>query len=159
MDGSKADSVKASEYISDLGIKTDIAEEKVAVEEEILESIIVDVVEDEDKGAEVVEYALQFVGNPYAWGCDSLTEGTDSSGFTKSVYEYFGISLEHDIGAILEFQMKAQVAGTVGIIGGADGPTSIMITGVTRIGSVVTEVVVGVLLIVTGIWGLRKNKK
>ena len=63
------------------------------------------------------------------------------------------------IGAILEFQMKAQVAGTVGIIGGADGPTSIMITGVTRIGSGVTEVVVGVLLIVTGIWGLRKNKK
>ena len=63
------------------------------------------------------------------------------------------------IGAILEFQMKAQVAGTVGIIGGADGPTSIMVIGVTRIGSVVTEVVVGVLLIVAGIWGLRKNKK
>ena len=96
MDGSKADPVKASEYISDLGIKTDIAEEKVTVEEEILESIIVDVVEDEDKGAEVVEYALQFIGNPYAWGCDSLTEGTDSSGFTKSIYEHFGISLEHD---------------------------------------------------------------
>lgn len=96
MDGSKADSVKASDFISGLGIETDIAEEKVAVEEEILESIIVDVVEDEDKGAEVVEYALQFVGNPYAWGCDSLTEGTDSSGFTKSIYEHFGISLEHD---------------------------------------------------------------
>ena len=63
------------------------------------------------------------------------------------------------IGDILEFQMKAQVAGTVGIIGGADGPTSIMVTGVTGIGSVVTEVVVGVLLIVAGIWGLRKNKK
>ena len=63
------------------------------------------------------------------------------------------------IGFILEFQMKAQVAGSVGIIGGADGPTSIMVTGVTRIGSVVTEVVVGVLLIVAGIWGLRKNKK
>ena len=63
------------------------------------------------------------------------------------------------IGAILEFQMKAQVAGSVGIIGGADGPTSIMVTGVTHIGSVVTEVVVGVLLIVVGIWGLRKSKK
>ena len=43
-----------------------------------------------------MEYALQFIGNPYAWGCDSLTEGTDSSGFTKSIYEHFGISLEHD---------------------------------------------------------------
>ena len=63
------------------------------------------------------------------------------------------------IGAILEFQMKAQVAGTVGIIGGADGPTAVMVTGVTQVGSAVTEVVVGVLLIVAGIWGLRKNKK
>ena len=63
------------------------------------------------------------------------------------------------IGAILEFQMKAQVAGSVGIIGGADGPTSIMVTGVTRVGSAVTEVVVGVLLIIAGIWGLRKRKK
>ena len=63
------------------------------------------------------------------------------------------------IGTILEFQMKSQVAGAVGIIGGADGPTSIMITGVTRVGSVVTEVVVGALLIIAGILGLRKSKK
>ena len=63
------------------------------------------------------------------------------------------------IGFILEFQMKSQVAGAVGIIGGADGPTSIMITGVTRVGSVVTEVVVGALLIIAGILGLRKSKK
>ena len=62
------------------------------------------------------------------------------------------------IGCILEFQMKAQVAGSVGSIGGADGPTSIMVTGVTRVGSVVTEVVAGVLLIIAGIWGLRKRK-
>ena len=62
------------------------------------------------------------------------------------------------IGYILEFQMKAQVAGSVGIIGGADGPTSIMVTGVTRVGSAVTEVVVGVMLIIAGIWGLRKRK-
>ena len=62
------------------------------------------------------------------------------------------------IGFILEFQMKAQVAGSVGIIGGADGQTSIMVTGVTRVGSVVTEVVAGVLLVIAGIWGLRKRK-
>lgn len=89
IDASKADAVKAAEYISGLGFETNIAEES-------LEPIIVDVAEDGGKGAEVVEYALQFVGNPYAWGCDSLTEGTDSSGFTKSIYEHFGISLEHD---------------------------------------------------------------
>ena len=62
------------------------------------------------------------------------------------------------IGAILEFQMKAQVAGAVGIIGGADGPTTIMVTGITHIGSAVTEVVVGSMLIIAGIWGLRKRK-
>ena len=63
------------------------------------------------------------------------------------------------IGAILEFQMKAQVAGSVGIIGGVDGPTAVMVTGVTSVGSAVTEAVVGALLIVAGIWGLRKSKK
>ena len=63
------------------------------------------------------------------------------------------------VGAILEIQMKAQVAGSVGIIGGVDGPTAVMVTGVTRVGSVITEVVVGVLLIVAGIWGVRKCKK
>ena len=63
------------------------------------------------------------------------------------------------IGAILEIQMQSQMAGTVGIIGGADGPTAVMVTGVTRVGSAVIEVIVGALLIVTGIWGLRKSKK
>jgi Na+-transporting methylmalonyl-CoA/oxaloacetate decarboxylase beta subunit len=63
------------------------------------------------------------------------------------------------IGAILEIQMQSQVAGTVGIIGGADGPTAVMITGVTRVGSAVTKIVVGALLIVAGIWGLRKSKE
>ena len=55
---SKADSAKATEYISSLGIETNIAEEKVAVEEEILESVIDDAKEDCEKGDEVVEYAM-----------------------------------------------------------------------------------------------------
>lgn len=41
-------------------------------------------------GEELVEYALQFVGNPYKWGGNSLTEGCDCSGFVKLVYEHFG---------------------------------------------------------------------
>lgn len=48
-----------------------------------------------EKGADAARYALQFVGTPYLWGADSLTEGTDCSGFTKSVYESYGISLPH----------------------------------------------------------------
>jgi cell wall-associated NlpC family hydrolase len=43
----------------------------------------------------VVAYALQFVGNPYVYGGSSLTNGTDCSGFTMSVYANFGYSLPH----------------------------------------------------------------
>lgn len=45
------------------------------------------------KGEEIVKYALQFVGNPYVWGGTSLTNGTDCSGFTQSVYAHFGYGL------------------------------------------------------------------
>lgn len=42
---------------------------------------------------DVVNYALQFVGNPYVYGGSSLTNGTDCSGFTMSVFAHFGYSL------------------------------------------------------------------
>lgn len=44
-------------------------------------------------GSEVVSYATQFVGNPYVWGGNSLTEGCDCSGFVVQVYKHFGINL------------------------------------------------------------------
>lgn len=47
----------------------------------------------------VVAYALQFVGNPYVYGGSSLTNGTDCSGFTMSVYSYFGYGLPHQSGS------------------------------------------------------------
>ncbi|MBQ6321361.1 MAG: C40 family peptidase [Lachnospiraceae bacterium] len=47
------------------------------------------------KGEELVNYASQFVGNPYVWGGESLTNGCDCSGFTMLVYARFGISLPH----------------------------------------------------------------
>ncbi len=43
----------------------------------------------------LVNYALQFVGNPYVYGGESLTNGTDCSGFTMLVYREFGISIPH----------------------------------------------------------------
>lgn len=46
-------------------------------------------------GQKVVDYALQFVGNPYVWGGTSLTQGADCSGFVMSVYKHFGIDLPH----------------------------------------------------------------
>lgn len=44
-------------------------------------------------GAAVVNYASQFVGNPYVYGGTSLTNGADCSGFVMSVYAAFGIGL------------------------------------------------------------------
>lgn len=46
-------------------------------------------------GVDVVNYALQFVGNPYVFGGSSLTNGTDCSGFVMSVYAHFGVGLPH----------------------------------------------------------------
>ena len=43
----------------------------------------------------VCDFALQFVGNPYVYGGTSLTDGTDCSGFTMSVYANFGVYLPH----------------------------------------------------------------
>lgn len=47
---------------------------------------------------EIVEYALQFKGNPYVFGGTSLTKGTDCSGFTQSVFKSKGIRLPRTSG-------------------------------------------------------------
>lgn len=47
------------------------------------------------EGRDVVEFAVQFVGNPYVRGGTSLTEGCDCSGFVMSVYKEFGFTLTH----------------------------------------------------------------
>ena len=59
------------------------------------------------------------------------------------------------IGAIL----SSQPSDSVGIIGGADGPTAVFVVGTLGAGSVIIESVVGVLLVAVGIWGLIKCKK
>ncbi len=43
---------------------------------------------------EVISFALQFVGNRYRYGGTSLTNGTDCSGFTYSVYRNFGYDMK-----------------------------------------------------------------
>ena len=58
------------------------------------------------------------------------------------------------IGAIL----SSQPSGSVGIIGGADGPTAVFVVGTLGAGSVIIESVIGVLLVAAGIWGLHKCK-
>ena len=57
-----------------------------------------DIVADESSGvsssqAGIVQYAKQFLGNPYRWGGTSLTNGPDCSGFVQSLYRKYGYSL------------------------------------------------------------------
>ena len=44
-------------------------------------------------GQAVVNYGMQFLGNPYVFGGTSLTNGADCSGFVQSVYAAFGVKL------------------------------------------------------------------
>lgn len=46
-------------------------------------------------GQAVVDYAMQFVGNPYVLGGSSLTNGIDCSNFVMRIYEAFGVTLPH----------------------------------------------------------------
>ncbi len=47
-----------------------------------------------------MDYACQFIGNPYVWGGTSLTNGADCSGFVQSVYKHFGVNLPRTSGAM-----------------------------------------------------------
>ncbi len=81
-------------------------------------------------GNAVVDYAMQFVGNPYVYGGTSLTNGADCSGFVMSVYKNFGVSLPHsssadrsqgyDVGGLANAQPGDLVcySGHVGIYAG-----------------------------------------
>ena len=41
----------------------------------------------------MIQFGMQFLGNPYVWGGESLTNGCDCSGFTQQVYAQFGVAL------------------------------------------------------------------
>ena len=43
-------------------------------------------------GSALLAYAQQFLGNPYVYGGNSLTNGVDCSGFVQQVYSHFGIN-------------------------------------------------------------------
>ena len=49
----------------------------------------------EESGQAVIEFATQYIGNPYVWGGSSLTNGADCSGFVMAVYGNFGFRLPH----------------------------------------------------------------
>lgn len=59
-----------------------------------------------DVRVDLVQYAKQFVGNPYVWGGTSLTNGADCSGFTLSIYKKYGVSLPHHAASQAQFGTK-----------------------------------------------------
>lgn len=42
---------------------------------------------------DLINYAYQFLGNPYVYGGNSLTNGIDCSGFVKQIFAHYGYSL------------------------------------------------------------------
>ena len=63
-----------------------------------------------DAKVSLVQYAKQFIGNPYVWGGTSLTSGADCSGFTLSVFKKYGISLPHHAASQAQMGTKVSLA-------------------------------------------------
>ena len=74
------------------------AEEARRREEEARKKAEEEAKEKAGSGQAIVDYACQFIGNPYVWGGTSLTNGADCSGFVQSVYKHFGVSLPRTSG-------------------------------------------------------------
>lgn len=59
---------------------------------------------------EIVDFALQFEGNPYVYGGTSLTNGADCSGFVMSVFKEFGYELPRVAAAQYESSVKKNIS-------------------------------------------------
>ena len=82
----------ASSVIKEIKAKEE-NERKEEERKQAVQRAVYDTTIDSATASAVVNYALQFVGNPYVYGGNSLTNGTDCSGFTMLVYAHFGINL------------------------------------------------------------------
>ena len=72
---------KTHEEVENLIEQKRIEEERLAKERRI------------NKKKELVSFAKRFIGRPYVRGGNSLTNGTDCSGFVKLVYAQYGVTL------------------------------------------------------------------
>lgn len=63
-----------------------------------------------DARVDLVQYAKQFIGNPYVWGGTSLTNGADCSGFTMSIFNKYGIKLPHHAASQAQMGTKITLA-------------------------------------------------
>lgn len=60
-------------------------------------------------GASIISYASQFIGNPYVWAGNSLTNGIDCSGFVHQVLAHFGVSSPRQSAAFRSFGKAVDV--------------------------------------------------
>lgn len=85
-------------YMNAASIRAKIGFTNVKVDESVIKNVTQQVVKtnfgkvSKDR-QELVKFALQYVGNKYVWGGNSLTDGVDCSGFTQQIYLHFGIKI------------------------------------------------------------------
>ncbi|MGI6204619.1 MAG: C40 family peptidase [Anaerovoracaceae bacterium] len=84
----KTETVVNGETVESEVISTDVLKEAET-------RVVYQGTKEEKTGESVIEYAKKFLGNPYVWGGESLTDGCDCSGFTMKIFEHFGVSLPH----------------------------------------------------------------
>ena len=87
----EADADESAEVSSE-NVDTDVSAEESVDNSETEEEAQSGPTEEELR-AQIVDFALQFEGNPYVYGGTSLTNGADCSGFVMSVFAQFGYSL------------------------------------------------------------------
>lgn len=63
-----------------------------------------------DTRVSLVQYAKQFIGNPYVWGGTSLTNGADCSGYTMSIFKKYGINLPHHAASQAQLGTKVSLS-------------------------------------------------
>ena len=87
----EADADESAEVSSE-NVDTDVSAEESVDNSETEEEAQSGPTEEELR-AQIVDFALQFEGNPYVYGGTSLTNGADCSGFVMSAFAQFGYSL------------------------------------------------------------------
>ena len=100
-DGRGQKSRKAKEFLLEILANGGMTQKKIAEEAEAKRLA---------KRQEVVNFALQFEGNPYVYGGTSLTNGADCSGFVMSVFANFGYSLPRVAAAQCDASTKKDIS-------------------------------------------------
>lgn len=96
------------EEASELAEKKALKERKRASETQAAENTVINVTPpdttystNEELRQQIVDYAMQYLGNKYIHGGQTLSGGTDCSGFTSLIYKEFGYSLSRTPGGQL----------------------------------------------------------